>query len=335
MVKKLLSNHLSNNVLSGILVVLTIGFLGCANQRKTTSFTQPSTTIEENLPRVVATTTILCDLTRQVAQNTINLTCLGSPDNDSYFYQPRPGHQEAIAQAELVFHSGYNFQSELLKTVTQGKTSTPTVAVNQLAVPQPEQFLASGEKLPNPHIWHDVKNTIKMVEIISHNLKLLNPDYATFYNDSAQLIQEELTQLDSWIKSRIDTIPDDKRKLVATSNVMNYYTRAYKIPLVSGLENISSIVNPTDAQVKSWVTTIQQAQVPTIFPHITINRQLITSVPTPANVRVSQRQLYTYGLGEPGGEADTYQKLMVANTRTIVEGLGGTYLIFPPRFPAI
>jgi ABC-type Zn uptake system ZnuABC Zn-binding protein ZnuA len=332
MVKKLLSNHL-NNVLPSILVVLTIGFLGCANQKPTTSFTQPSTTIEENLPRVVATTTILCDLTRQVAQNTINLTCLGSPDNDSYLYQPRPGHQEAIAQADLVLHTGYNFQSELLKTVTQGKTSTPTVAVNQLAVPQPQQFLASGEKLPNPHIWHDVKNTIKMVEIISHNLKLLNPDYAKFYHDSAQLIQDELTQLDSWIKSRIDTIPNNRRKLVATTNVMNYYTTAYKIPLVQGLENISSIVNPTDAQVKTWVTTIQQAQVPTIFPHITINQQLMISVPTPANVRVSQRQLYTYGLGEPGGEADTYQKLMVANTRTIVEGLGGTYLIFPPRFP--
>ena len=333
MVKKLLSNHLSNNVLSGILVVLTIGFLGCRNQTVTTSFTQPSTTIEENLPRVVATTTILCDLTRQVAQNTINLTCLGSPDNDSYFYQPRPGHQEAIAQAELVFHTGYNFQSELLKTVTQGKTSTPTVAVNQLAVPQPQQFLASGEKLPNPHIWHDVKNTIKMVDIISHNLKLLNPDYAAFYHDSAQIIRDELTQLDIWIKSRIDTIPNNRRKLVATTNVMNYYTTAYKIPLVQGLENISSIVNPTDAQVKTWATTIQRAQVPTIFPHITINRQLMTSVPTPANVKVSQRQLYTYGLGEPGGEADTYQKLMVANTRTIVEGLGGTYLIFPPRFP--
>ncbi|MDB9538818.1 zinc ABC transporter substrate-binding protein [Anabaenopsis tanganyikae CS-531] len=335
MVKKLLSNHLSNNLLPGILVVLTIGFLGCANQRVTTSFTQPSTKIQENLPRVVATTTILCDLTRQVAQNTINLTCLGSPDNDSYFYQPRSGHREAIAQADLVFHTGYNFKSELLKTLAEGKTSTPKVAVNELAVPQPQQFLASGERLANPHVWHDVKNTIRMVEIISHNLKIINPDYTTFYSDNARLIQNELTQLDTWIKSRIDTIPKDKRKLLATSNVMNYYTTAYKIPLVKGLENISSIVNPTDAQVKTWVTTIQQAQVPTIFPDTTINQQFIASVPTPANVRVSQRQLYTYGLGEPGGEADNYQKLMVANTRTIVEGLGGTYLIFPPRFPAI
>lgn len=337
MLKKLLSrksnNLLTNNLLTSILVVLTIGFLGCANQKPTTSFTQPSSRIEENLPRVVATTTILCDLTKQVAQNTINLTCLGSPDNDSYFYQPRPGHQEAIAQADLVFHSGYNFKSELLKTLAEGKTSTPKVAVNQLAVPQPQQFFASGERLANPHVWHDVKNTIKMVEIISHNLKIINPDYTTFYSDNARLIQNELTQLDTWIKSRIDTIPKDKRKLVATSNVMNYYATAYKIPLVKGLENISSIVNPTDTQLTNWATTIEQAQVPTIFPDNTINQQLMTSVPTPANVRVSQRQLYTYGLGEPGGEADTYQKLMVANTRTIVEGLGGTYLIFPPRFP--
>ncbi|MDB9306442.1 zinc ABC transporter substrate-binding protein [Nodularia spumigena CS-591/12] len=327
MLKKLLSN----NSLRTTLAVFTITFFGCGNQAASTSFTQTTTRIDETLPRVVATTTVLCDLTRQVAENTINLICLGSPGNDSYLYQPRPGDQQAIAQANLILYSGYNLKPELSKIVAESQNSAPKIAVNQLAVTQPQQFQVSGQNLPNPHIWHNPQNTIKMVEVISKNLQKLQPDNTTLYSGNANVIKNELIQLDSWIKSRIDTIPDNQRKLVTTSNILNYYATAYKIPLVVGLNGISSGGNITDTQVKNWARTIQQAQVPTIFADTTINPQLIQPVATEANVRVSRRPLYTNGLSEPGSEADTYQKLMVANTRTIVEGLGGTYLIFAPK----
>ncbi|MEA5526189.1 metal ABC transporter solute-binding protein, Zn/Mn family [Nodularia spumigena] len=327
MLKKLLSN----NSLRATLAVFTITFFGCGNQAASTSFTQTTTRIDETLPRVVATTTVICDLTRQVAENTINLICLGSPGNDSYLYQPRPGDPEAIAQANLILYSGYNLKPELSKIVAESQNSAPKIAVNQLAVTQPQQFQVSGQNLPNPHIWHNPQNTIKMVEVISNNLQKLQPDNATLYSSNTTAIKNQLTQLDSWIKSRIDTIPDNQRKLVTTSNILNYYATAYKIPLVVGLNGIGSGVNITDTQIKNWARTIQQAQVPTIFADTTINPQLIEPVATEANVRVSRRLLYTNGLSEPGSEADTYQKLMVANTRTIVEGLGGTYLIFTPK----
>ncbi|TVP64841.1 MAG: metal ABC transporter substrate-binding protein [Nodularia sp. (in: Bacteria)] len=321
----------SNNSFRATLVVFTIGFIGCGNQAASTSFTQTTTRIDENLPRVVVTTSVLCDLTRQVAQNTINLICLGSPGNDSYLYQPKPEDREAIAQADIILHSGYNLKPEFSKIVAESQNPAPKIAVSQLAVSQPQQFQVTGQNLTNPHIWHNPQNAIRMVEVISNNLQKLQPDNTTLYSENAKVIKNELTQLDSWIQSRIDTIPTNQRKLVTTSNVLNYYTTAYKIPLVVGFNGISSGENPTDARVKNWVTTIQQAQVPTVFAETTNNPQLIQSVATEANVRVSRRQLYTHGLGEPGSEADTYQKVMVANTRTIVEGLGGTYLMFVPQ----
>ena len=327
----MLKKILLNNSLRATLVFFTIGFIGCANQAASTSFTQTTTRIDENLPRVVATTSVLCDLTRQVAENTINLICLGSPDNDSYFYQPRPEDQDAIAQADLILYSGYNLKPELSKIVAEIQNPAPKIAVSQQVVNQPQQFQLSGQNLSNPHIWHDPRNTMRMVEVISKNLQKLAPDNATLYSDNTAFIQNELTQLDNWIKTRIDTIPTNQRKLVTTTNVLNYYTTAYQIPLVVGLNGISGGENPTDARVRNWVTTIQQAQVPTIFAETTINPQFIESVATEADVRLSRRLLYTHGLGEPGSEANTYQKMMVANTRTIVEGLGGTYLMFVPQ----
>ncbi|WP_332948979.1 MULTISPECIES: hypothetical protein [unclassified Microcoleus] len=52
--------------------------------------------------------------------------------------------------------------------------------------------------------------------------------------------------------------------------------------------------------------------------------------PKEARAKVSPRELFADGLGEPGSEGDTYQKMLVANTRTIVEGLGGKYSAFKP-----
>ncbi|MEA5515460.1 metal ABC transporter solute-binding protein, Zn/Mn family [Nodularia sp. UHCC 0506] len=328
----MLKKILSNNFLRTTLALFTITFIGCRNQATSTYFTQTTTNINENLPLVVATTTVLCDLTRQVAENTINLICLGSPGNESYKYQAAPADREAIAQADIIFHSGYNLTPELSEIVAESQNPPALkIAVNQLAVPQPQQFQVSGQNLTNPHIWHNPQNAIRMVAIISNNLEKLAPDNAILYSSNTTAIQNQLTQLDSWIKSRINTIPDNQRKLVTTSNILNYYTTAYKIPLVVGLNGISSGNNPSDAQVKNWAKTIQQAQVPTIFADTTINPQLMQTVATNANVKMSRRPLYTNGLGEPGSEADTYQNLMVANTRTIVEGLGGTYLIFAPK----
>ncbi len=323
----------ANSFLRTTSIILAIGFIGCGNQAASTSFTQTTTIVDENLPRVVATTSVLCDLTRQVAENTINLDCLVPAGTDPYIYQPRPDDRQVIEQANLILYSGYNLEPELTKIIQETQTSAPKIAVAQLAVPQPQQFQTSGQKLTNPYIWHDAKNTIRMVEVISNNLEKLEPDSAAIYSNNAKEINNQLTQLDSWIKSRIATIPSNQRKLVTTSNVLGYYATAYEIPLAGGLNLINGEEKPTDASVNNWVKGIQQAQVPTIFAETTINPQLIQPAATEANVRVSGRKLYTHDLGELGSEADTYQKMMRANTRTIVEGLGGTYLMFAPTVP--
>jgi manganese/iron transport system substrate-binding protein len=78
------------------------------------------------------------------------------------------------------------------------------------------------------------------------------------------------------------------------------------------------------------VNNIRQTRAPSIFISNAVNPQLAQSVAKQANVIISERSLFTNNLGAKGTEADTYQKMMIANTRTIVEGLGGTYLIFRP-----
>jgi len=326
MLKKLLFH----NHLRVAFIILLFGFFGCAKQATNTSFTQ-TTTVDENLPNVVATTSVLCDLIKQVAENTVNLACLIPPGTDSHSYQPKPSDRQIIDQANLIFYNGYNFEPSLIRIIKSTSNTAPKIAVSQLAVTKPQRFIENRQRVIDPHVWHNAKHGIKMVEVISNNLKKLEPNNAEIYNSNTKRIKNELTQLDSWIKTRIASIPPDKRKLVSTHNALAYYAKAYGIPLVGVLAGINPERNPTDAQLNNLVKNIQQAKVPTIFAESNINPQLIQSVAQEAEVRVSERRLYTDGLGEANSDGDSYQKMMRANTRTIVEGLGGTYLIFQPK----
>ncbi|MBE9007062.1 zinc ABC transporter substrate-binding protein [Fortiea sp. LEGE XX443] len=326
----MLNKLLFNNSLPAALVALTIGFIGCGNQATSTSFTQ-TTTVDESLPKVVATTSVLCDLIKQVAENTVNLACIIPPGVNPHTYQPKTADRQTIDQANLIFYNGYNFEPGLIRIIKSSSNTAPKIAVSQLAVPKPQKFIEDGQQVTDPHVWHNAKYGIKMVEVISSNLKKLDPNNAEIYNINTKQINSELTQLDSWIKTRIASIPRDKRKLVTTHNALAYYAKAYSIPLVGVLAGINPEENPTDAQVSNLVKNIQQAKVPTIFAEMKINPQLFQSVAQEAEVRVSERGLYPDGIGEPRSEGDSYQKMMVANTRTIIEGLGGTYLIFEPK----
>jgi ABC-type Zn uptake system ZnuABC Zn-binding protein ZnuA len=323
-----MSKKLLNNICLRIgFFFLTIGFFGCGNQAINTSFTQTSTTVNENLPKVVVTTSVLCDLAKQVAENTINLTCIIPPNTNAQDYQPKPEDLTAIEEAKLIFYNGYNLEPALIKIITATKTPTTKIAVSQVALPKARQFQVNGRPVINPYIWHHPQNAIKMVEVINNNLKKLSPSDADIYQENTKRIITELTQIDNWIKSRIASIPKDRLIVVTTNNAIDYYTKAYGIPSASfGTEE-----QATDQRIKNLVQYVQKSKVPTIFLETTVNPELMESVAAEANVKLSERQLYTKGLGEPGSDADTYQKMMFANTRTIVEGLGGTYLIFPPR----
>lgn len=329
MLKKLLKI----NCLPAILCTLTIGVVGCGNQATSTSFTQSTTRVNYNLPRVVATTSILCDLTKQIAKNTINLTCLIPPGTDPHLYQPKPEDSTVLEQANLILYNGYNLEPRLIKLIKSTNSPASKIPVAQIAVPQPQKFRQGKNIVIDPHVWHNVKYGIRMVEVISNNLAKIEPNNAETYISNKQKISAELTQLDKWIKSRIASIPEDNRTLVTTHNGMSYYTKAYGLSLIGTLEGVSTNKRPTSIQIKNLARKIKQAKVPTIFNETAINSNDIQSVATAATVKVSERNLYTDGLGEGGTGVETYQTVMTANTRTIVEGLGGTYLIFPPKAP--
>jgi manganese/iron transport system substrate-binding protein len=281
-----------------------------------------------SMPKVVATTTVLCDMTRQIAAATIDLICPIQSGSDPHIYEPNPGDRKAIEQAKLVLYSGYNFETSLIKIIHSTSTAAPKIAVGEVAVPNPQTFKEDGKTEADPHLWHNAHNGIPMVETIQRELAKVAPENTVLYAKNAQAATKEIAQIDTWIKIQVATIPPTSRKLVTTHDALGYYAKAYNIPLEGALEGVSTDAKPTARRVADLVRIIQATKVPTIFAELTINPKLIKTVAKAARVKVSDRELFTDGLGAPDSEGATYQKMLIANTQTIVEGLGGKYRAF-------
>lgn len=289
-------------------------------------------------PSVIASNSVLCDLTKQIAQETIDLKCLIPGGQDPHTYSPTPNDRKAIETGSLILYGGYDFEPEVIKLIKAAKSKN-AIAVHEIAVPKPimaeEEHSYTDEKKESkpkesqpkleadPHVWHNVKNGISIVQVLKTQLIQASPANSERYEKNAKDLTDRLTQLDRWVSQSISTIPTNSRKLVTTHDALTYYGQAYGIPIEGALQGISTTEKPSAQRIASLVAMIKSTQVPTLFAEVSVNPKLIETVSKESGVKLSAIPLLADGLGEPGGPSDTYEKMIRENTRAIVTGLGG------------
>ncbi|MGP1371555.1 MAG: metal ABC transporter solute-binding protein, Zn/Mn family [Almyronema sp.] len=290
---------------------------------------QPQTqeTTADNRPDVVSTSTMIADWAARIGGEEIDLVGILEPGADPHIYEPVPADSIAFEEAELILYNGYNLEPNLIKIMNAAGVQAKKVAVGEVVAPL--DFAYEGRTVPDPHVWGSAANVVQMVALIRDELIALSPEDAATFTENAAALTDELQQLDQWIRAQIQTIPASQRQLVTTHDAFQYYTDAYGLAVAGTLIGISTEEQPSARTVQQLAASIQQLGVPAIFAETTINPQLITTVAAEAGVNLAPTELYSDSIGAPGSEGDTYIKMMVSNTRAIVENLGGTYRPFP------
>jgi manganese/iron transport system substrate-binding protein len=277
-------------------------------------------------PQVVSTSTIITDWTEDVAGDQIELTGILKPGADPHVYEPTPMDSIAFEKANLILYNGYNLEPGLIRMMNAAGANAQKLPVGEVV--QSLQMDKDGERVPDPHVWGDVRNAIAMTEAIRDALIQLSPeDKAEFTQNSDRLIAD-LERLHTWIKEQIATIPPNQRKLVTTHDAFEYYAQAYGLDVIGTLIGISTEEQPSAQTVQKLVESIKSAGAPAIFAETTINPRLISTVADESGVKLSPQPLYSDSIGAPNSPGDSYINMMVSNTKAIVEALGGRYTPF-------
>jgi len=269
--------------------------------------------------KVVATTTIVGDVVKQIGGERISLTTLLPIGTDPHTYEPRPQDVAAIHDAQLVFINGLELEHSM-ETVIEANAGGPVVVVSDGIEVLP--FSAAGEEhgSGDPHTWMDPNNVQQWVENITSALVSVDPEGASVYQANAEAYILQLVDLDAWIKDEMAAIPADQRKLVTDHQSLGYFAEAYGLEqvglVISSLSTNASVSAQDLARLEEVVRT---EKVKAIFIEMGASDALASQVARDTGIEVVR--IYTGSLGIAESGAGDYINFMRFNVNAIVSGL--------------
>lgn len=267
--------------------------------------------------RVVATIAPVGALARAVAGDNLALTVLVKPGVDPHQYDLSPGDRKALEQANVILRNGIGIDAFLDDTIDPRRAVTVTDGIQARRANVP----AGQAVADDPHVWHDPLNAMRMVDNIAAAFAAKDPANAATYRANAERYKQKLQQVDAEVRAIIDTIPPANRKVVTNHDSIGYFLARYNLEYVGAvIPSLSTGAEPSAQDVARLSDLIRSAGVKAIFAESSVNPKVAEQIGRDTGVRVVTG-LYADSIGLPGSGADTIDGMLLANARTIAEGL--------------
>jgi ABC-type Zn uptake system ZnuABC Zn-binding protein ZnuA len=272
---------------------------------------------------VVATTTQLQDLARNVGGDRVSVTGILKPNVDPHTYEPRPSDAVALSRARLVVESGVGLDGWMSKLITQAGGNAPVfVASNGLKIRPGDAAEPQGD----PHWWQDPTNFETAAAGLAASLGKVDPAGRSTYRRNADRYIATLKAMDAANEKTLGGLPVAERKLVTNHDAFGYFAAHYGITVLgSVLNSLSTSAQPSAQDIARLVKKIRAAHVRAIFTESSINPKLEQQIASEAGVKV-YANLYGDTLGPAGSKGATYVQMERWNVMAIAAGLLGKRL---------
>jgi ABC-type Zn uptake system ZnuABC Zn-binding protein ZnuA len=276
----------------------------------------------EPLP-VVASTTVIADLVRNVGGDRVAVTPLAPAGVDPHTFQPTPDSMKALASARVAFFNGSGLEEWWGKTVKSvARKDLPLVELSKglatVKMPGHKRGGHSHAAGPDPHVWLDPVLVKQYADRIREALVLADTAGAASYAERAKAYQAKLDELDTWIRSEVEKVPATRRKIVTFHNAFQYFANRYGFS-VKGFVVASPGKEPSAKAMAELVRRITQEQVPAVFIEADFNPKILETLGRDAGVKVVTN-LYDGSLTD-GPPAASYLDMMRHNVATMVGAL--------------
>lgn len=278
----------------------------------------PSSESPTSALRVVATTTVLADMVRQVGGADVDVTSMVPKGGVVETFDPSPQDVARMGDADLIVMNGLGLDAWLEPAIQSAGQGVPVVRLAEGLIGV--TYIGGGEaEGTNPHLWLDVGNAERYAARIADALATADPARAATFHAGGEAYRARLAALDEWVRAQVGMIPPANRKLVSFHEAFPYFAQAY------GLEIVGSVVavpgqDPSAGEVAALVDAIKASGAKAVFTEAGFNPDLSRAIAQEAGVAV-ESDLYNDSLGD--APVDTYEGLIRWDTEKIVNALGG------------
>ena len=302
------------------LVLLLLAFVGlaaCSSQKS-------STETGSSKLNVVATNSIIADITKNIAGDKINLHSIVPVGQDPHEYEPLPEDVKKTSQADLIFYNGINLETggnawftKLVENAKKKENKDYYAVSEGVDVIYLEGQNEKGKE--DPHAWLNLENGIIYAQNIAKRLIEKDPDNKTTYEKNLKAYVEKLTALDKEAKEKFNNIPEEKKMIVTSEGCFKYFSKAYNVPSAYIWE-INTEEEGTPDQIKSLVEKLRKTKVPSLFVESSVDDRPMKTVSKDTNIPIYAK-IFTDSIAEKGEDGDSYYSMMKYNLDKISEGL--------------
>ena len=277
----------------------------------------PASDTGTTAPVILASTTFLADITRNVAGDRVDVVSLLPVGTDPHSYQPIPQDVTKIERSKLLIINGAEYE-HFLEPLLENAVGERTIIEASAGLSLRDE--AESDHGVDPHLWIDPNNVITYVENIRKGLTYFDPDGAAIYQANAGAYEAELKNLDAWIVEQVDQIPVEKRLLVTNHEAMGYFADRYGFTIIGTvIESFSTDASPSARQMADLVNQIKASGASAIFLDASDNTALAQQIADETGIRVIT-DLHLESLTD-GAPAATYIDMMKHNVTQIVNAL--------------
>ena len=299
-----------------LIFMLAVGLFACSNANKNSN-------TSEKL-KVVATNSIIADITNNIAGAKIDLHSIVPVGQDPHEYEPLPDDVKKTSQADLIFYNGINLETggnawftKLVQNAKKEENKDYYAVSDGVEVIYLEGQNEKGKE--DPHAWLNLENGMIYAKNIAKQLSAKDPKNKDFYEANLKNYLEKLEALDKEAKQKFNNIPKEKKMIVTSEGCFKYFSKAYNVPSAYIWE-INTEEEGTPDQIKTLVEKLRKTKVPSLFVESSVDERPMQTVSKDTNIPIFEK-IFTDSVAEPGQNGDSYYNMMKWNLDKIAEGL--------------
>ena len=301
-----------------LIFTLAVGLFACSSAK------QGSSSNEATKLKVVATNSIIADITKNIAGDKIDLHSIVPVGQDPHEYEPLPDDVKKTSEANLILYNGINLETggnawftKLVQNAKKEENKDYYAVSEGVEVIYLEGQNEKGKE--DPHAWLNLENGMIYAKNIAKQLEAKDPKNKDFYEGNLKTYLEKLSKLDKEAKEKFNNIPKEKKTIVTSEGCFKYFSKAYNVPSAYIWE-INTEEEGTPDQIKTLVEKLRKTKVPSLFVESSVDERPMQTVSKDTNIPIYEK-IFTDSIAEPGQNGDSYYSMMKWNLDKISEGL--------------
>ena len=271
---------------------------------------------------VVASFSIVADMTREIGGDRGEGISLVGPDQDAHVFQPSPADVKRLAGAKVFVVNGLGFEGWMGRLTRSAAFKGTLIEASKGITPLMAEERGKEEHGHehggmDPHAWHDPLRVQSYIKNIAEGLTKADPEGRTLYQQRAADYSRKVGELDQWAAKAFAAVPAGQRKVLTSHDAFGYLGKRYGIQFLAP-QGVSTDTEASAKAVAMLVRQVKKEKVKAIFFENMSDKRLLEQLAREANVTAGA-ELYADALSSPKGPAASYLALFRYNVETILK----------------